>query len=261
MKKLILSSICLLSIAFLINGCKSNLTSKPVTGPGDNYFPGGNGTTYKYSFTETDSADNQTTGTRSTTYSGGTTINGVAYQDEIDTVLLGAYSSVSNSLFVKSADSVNFAIDTSGFSSSFPDTLFQYIEMSNSIKVFQFPLQENKSWQVFNLSLKLSGMTLSIANVTGTYTGMDQVALNLNTGATTMSAAKIQYVFTLSIPNINNPLAPPTTQSYSAVVWLADNVGLIKMQGDGFILDALTGGKTNFTGSTITQSLISYSIK
>ena len=261
MRKLILLSVCLISLAFLINACKSNSTSTPATGPGSSYFPNGNGTSYKYSFIETDSANNQTSGIRSTTYSGTKTFNWVVYQNEIDTVSFGDFSSVSNSLFVKSGDSVNFAIDTSGLSSSFPDSLLQYIKMSTSIKAFQFPLQENKSWQVFSITISVSGVVISIVNVTGTYIGMDQVPLNLTTGATTMSAAKIQYVLTLSFPNISNPLAPPTTQNYSAVAWLADNVGMIKMQGDGVILDAFTGGGTNFAGSTVTQSLISYTIK
>lgn len=264
MRKINVLLLSLISLAFLFNACKSNSTSSnPASGPGSSYFPNGNGSSYKYSVTKTDSSGNQQSGTRSSTYSGTTTFNGTVYQNEIDTLDFGGVSAVTNSLFIKSGDSVMFAVDTSGLSEAIPAQYFQYITLSTALKVFQFPFEANKSWQVFNVGLNLSGLSLQIVSVTGTYLDMEQVPLTLNTGSTTMNAAKIRYDFVLKMPtNPNNPLELTTT-TYSAFAWIADNVGMIKMQGNGAILDAFTGGGINFadTTSVITQSLISYSVK
>ncbi len=263
MKKINFLFLSLISLAFLFNACKSSTTSpsNPTSGPGSSYFPNGDGTTYKYAVTKTDSSGNQSAGTRSTTYSGTTTLNGAVYQNEIDTISFGGFSIVTSSLFVKSNNSVNFAIDTSGLSASIPSQYLQYIKLSSSITAFKFPLQQGNPWNAFNMTLSLSGLTDTLVNVTGTYIGMEQVPLTLSTGSTTMNAAKIQYIFKLQIPNPSNPFQFDT-RSYSAFAWMADNVGMIKMEGNGAILDAFTGGGINFadTTSTISQSLISYNI-
>jgi len=262
MRKLKVLFISLASLALLFNACKSNSTSNsPSNGPGNSYFPNSNGTSYKYSVTKTDSAKNTTSGTRSTTYSGTTTLNGVVYQNEIDTLSFSGLSFVTNSLFVKTGDTVYFAIDTSGLSQVIPDSLRQYITISSGIKAFQFPFVQNTSWQVFNLGLNISGFAVNLVSVSGTYIGTEQVPLNLTSGATNMSAAKIQYTLTLKIPTAN-PLVF-NTKTYTAFAWMANNVGMIQMEGNGAILDAFTGAGINFadTTSNITQSLISYNIK
>ncbi len=264
MKKISILVLSVLSLAFLFNACKSNSTSSntPATGPGSSYFPNSDGSSYKYSVTKTDSAGTLS-GTRSTSYQGTTTFNGAVYQNEIDTLSFAGFSEVTNSLFIKSGDSVMFAVDTSGLSSAVPSQYLQYINLSTALKVFQFPFQENQSWQVFGMGLSIGGASLQLVNVTGTYIGMDQVPLTLSTGSTTMSAAKIRYDFVLKVPNNpNNPLQFTTT-TYSAFAWMADKIGMIKMQGNGAILDAFTGGGINFadTTSVITQSLVSYNIK
>ena len=264
MRKINVLLLSLISLAFLFNACKSNSTSpsNPTGGPGSSYFPNGDGTSYKYSVTKTDSANNTTSGTRSSTYNGTTTFNGVVYQNEIDTISVGSFAFVTTNMFVKSNSSVNFAIDTSGLSASIPSQYLQYVKLSSSITAFQFPMQQGSAWNAFNMTLSLSGLTDTLVNVTGTYIGMEQVPLSLSTGSKTMNAAKIQYIFKLQIPNPSNPFQFDT-RSYSAFAWMADNVGMIKMEGNGAILDAFTGGGINFadTTSTITQSLISYNIK
>ncbi len=263
MKKTMLFMIGLVSSALLFNACKSNSTSAPATGPGSSYFPNGDGTYYKYSVVRTDSTGTQASGTRSTSYSGTTTMGSTIYQNEIDTITFGNFSTTSASLFIKNDNGVYFAIDTSGLSETIPDSLKQYIQMDAQLTAFKFPFQDGGSWPVFSLSLKIGNITFNLVKVDAYYKGMEQLPLSLTSGTVTKSAAKVQYILTLSIPNLSNPFATPTTSNFTAYAWLVDNVGVAQMQGNGTILDAFTGGGIHFadTASTVTQSLLYYNIK
>jgi len=267
MKRNIYIVLSLLIIALLFNACKNNPTaSTPNNGTGSSYFPNGDGTNYKYSIVQTDSAKNQTSGTRSATYSGTTIRGSITYQNEIDTIQFSLFSAVTRSLFVKNYNNNNavmISIDTTGFSDLVPDTLRQYISMDQNITIFQFPFQSGSTWPVFNMSLKLGVLSINLVSVTANYIGTEQVALNLTSGNVTQTAARIQYTLKLTIPNPNNIFAAPLTSTYLATAWVADNIGIIKVQGNSTLLDAFTGLGINFadTTSTITQSLISYNIK
>ncbi len=264
MKRKMLVIVSLFLFAFLFNACKSNSTSPQTTNsPGSSYFPNSDGTYYKYSVVRTDSNGTQQSGTRSATYNGTTTYGSTTYQNEIDTITFGSFTTTSTSLFLKNNNGVYFAIDTSGLSQTIPDSLLQYIQIDAQLTAFQFPFQDGGSWPVFNLSLKLGAITFNLVKVVAYYKGIEQIPLNLTTGTVTKSAAKVQYILTLSIPNLSNPFAPATTSNFTAYAWLVDNIGVVQMQGNGTILDAFSGGGINFsdTTSTVSQSLISYNVK
>ena len=263
MKKTVLVITGLFLSALLFNACKSNSTSPQTNTTSGNYFPNSDGTYYKYSVVRTDSTGAQESGTRSTTYSGTTLYGSTTYQNEIDTISFGNLTTTSTTLFVKNSNGVYFAIDTTGLSATIPDSLKQYIQLDAQITAFQFPFQDGGSWPVFSLSLKLGNLTFNLVKVMAYYKGTEQLPLNLSSGTVTKTAAKIQYILTLSIPNLSNPFAPPTTSNFTAYAWLVDNVGVAQMQGNGTILDAFSGGGINFsdTTSTVTQSLINYNIK
>ncbi len=264
MKKNIILIVLLISTALLFDECKNNSTG-PQNSPNssDNYFPNTDGTYYKYSVVRTDSSGTQTSGTRSATYSGTTKMGSVTYQNEIDTISIGIFSAISTSLFLKNSSGVYFAIDTTGLSQTIPDSLKQYIQMDATINIFQFPFTDGQTWPVFNMSLKFGSISFNLVKVVAYYKGIEPLTLNLTSGTVTQNAAKIQYNLILSIPNLSNPFAPPTTSSYTAYAWVVNNIGVAQVQGTGTILDAFTGGGINFadTTSIVSQSLISYSIK
>jgi len=87
--------------------------------------------------------------------------------------------------------------------------------------------------------------------------------LSLTSGTVIDSAAKIQYNIKLNIPNANNPLAAPAASSYTAYAWLVNNIGVVQIQGNAFLLNAFAGNGINLadTSGTITQSIVSYNIK
>ncbi len=265
MKRITAFIMVVLAFAFLFNACKSK--SSP-TAPGGNvnngnYFPSSNGTNYKYAVTKTDSNGTQTSGQRSTTYSGTTVLAGVTYQNEIDSLTFKGVTTASTSLFLKSDTAVVFTIDTAGLYQLIPDSVKQYFQLNTSLEVFKFPFKDGQSWPVLSINFKYGAISFNIASLKGYYQGIQQVSLNLTSGAVTDSAAAVKYVLNLSIPDLSNPLAPPKTYTYSANAWLVNNIGVVKMEGNGTILSAFSGGGIQFgdTTSTITQSLISYNIK
>jgi len=262
-KKVILIS-TVFSFAILFNACKSKSSTEPNTSSvsGD-FFPNGDGSSYKYSTVRTDSNGTQTSGTRSTSYSGTTDMNGSTFQNQIDTITFSGYSTVAHSFFLKSSSSVVYALDTAGLSQTIPDSLKQYIQLDATLKLLQTPFSDGENWPVFNLSLKFGSITFNLVNVTAYYEGMENVPLNLVTGNVTENAAKVKYTLKLTIPNLQNPLSAPYTATYNAYAWFASGIGAIKWQGNSAVLGAFAGSGINIgdTTSTITQSLVSYNLK
>jgi len=271
-KKIVL--ICaIISTAIIFNACKSKSITEPnnTTVSGD-FFPNGDGTTYKYNTVQTDSNGTQTSGTRSTTYSGTTVVNGSTFQNQIDTITVSGFSTVAHSFFLKASSStgssVEYELDTTGLYLFIPPTYMPYVQLDSLLRLLQTPFHDGGSWTVFNLSLKISlgggtSITFNPVNVMAYYEGMEQVPLNLVTGNVTENAAKIKYVLKLQIPNPQNPLVTPPALTYNAYAWFVSGIGIIQLKGNEAILGAFSGNGINFgdTTATVTQSLVSYKIK
>ena len=235
-----------------------------------NYFPNANGNYYKYSINGTDSTGTHLTGTRSESYSGTKTILGTDYQIQIDTTTFSNISSSSESYVRKSqpaAGSSNYGVyvylDTSGISDLIPDSLLQYLKISDEMTLYSFPLADVNSWPVLNVKLDFGIIAITLVDVKATYIGTENVNLNLVSGSKTMSAAKIKYDLTLTIPDVNNVFGTPTTQVYTAYAWLVSNIGPVKWDGNASLLNAIVGGDIVLadTSGTLSQSLIDYKLK
>lgn len=266
MRKYFFIAIGLIATVFYFNACKSNSISpsdNSSTSSGASYYPNGDGTSYKYSVVRTDSAGNQITGSRTVLYAGTSVSGTVTYQNELDTITFGVLASITHSLFVKDNNGVSLVLDTTGFYKVIPAAYQPYISISQNIKVFQSSFQNGTPWTVFDIALKYNALSMDLVSVVASYKGMEQIPLSLTSGAVNQSAAKIQYTITIKTPDPNNPLATPTTSTYTAYTWYADKIGVIQVQGNATLLSAFTGSGINFadTTSTITQSLVSYSIK
>lgn len=259
-------TVSLLAAAVFLSACKSNNTTEPSssTSGGGVYYPNNEGNLYKYSVERQDSTGAKHDGTRSSRYQGTTNIAGVTYQNQIDTVVFSDTAYTQTSLFVKDDSGVKYFVDTTGLYQVIPDSLLPFLQYDASFNFLSFPLQDGKSWQVFSMGLKLGNFpTIQLISVTANDVGTENVSLNLNGSSVTESAVKIQYVLNLTIPDPNNFLAPPSPSSFSASAWVVENIGVIKWQGNGTVLNAFTGGGIHFadTTSTVTQSLISYNVK
>lgn len=264
MKSKMVLVLSLFLIAVMFNACKKN-TTEPSTGVvSGNYFPNGDGTYYKYNVQTTDSAGNTYQGTRTTTYSGTANYGGSVFQRQIDSLNILGVNSSFVSLFQKSDAEVDYALDTTGISNFIPDSLMQYIQIDAAFKLLEFPFKDGLTWPVFNLNFKLGNLpSINIIKITANYLGMESTTLNLTSGSVTQDAAKVQYNLVITIPDLNNPLATPQTYNYTADAWLVDNIGIVKWQGNAAIIGAFTGTSIDLadTTSTVTQNIVSYSVK
>ncbi len=76
-------------------------------------------------------------------------------------------------------------------------------------------------------------------------------------GTISAEAVKIKYDLKI-IEDITTP-----ARNYSAFGWFTDEIGLVKLEGNGLILNALISGEINpdDSTSTFTQELIDYHIE
>ena len=253
--------------AVLFNACKDNSTDPVEEGTTGIYFMNGNGNYYKYEVSYKDSAGSTSTGTRSATYQGTKTFGSVQYQVQVDTAVLSAFPVpvASNSYFAVTKNSdgslseVNYYVDTTGFSAYVPSEYLLYINIDANLKILSLPFVANKAWDVFAINYGI--LNLDVVKVTGTYTGTENVTLNLTSGTVTKQAAKVHYLLKVQMPDPNN-LTSIQTSEFNAYAWFVEGIGVVKWQGSNTILSAVTGGGIDiYDTSESTQTLIQYSVK
>lgn len=262
MKKLFLFSIVTFFLLGYV-GCKKSESGNP-TAPGstENYFPNNEGTSYKYSYSRTDSSG-QSNGTRTTNYKGTVTIKGTAYKIQIDSLSIFTSSTVQidSSYFRSSAAGIYYYIDTTGFATSITDSslipLIPYVIIDNELLAYSLPLQSGKSWTVFRITLT-SPLVATVVDVSALAVGTEPITISLPSGSTNKDAIKIKYTMTLRL----NPLSP-AVQTYIAYAWLIQDVGPAKWEGCGTLVNVFTGLGIDFADTTtvVSQSLIGYTIK
>lgn len=117
-------------------------------------------------------------------------------------------------------------------------------------------MQNGKTWPVFKVNLE-QVITLTVVDVEANYAGKENIVLNLQSGTVTKPAVKIQYNFSLI-----NPLTQ-AKQTVTVYGWFVADVGAVKWQGNGLLLDVFTRGEINFADSTSTgsENLVYYNIK
>ncbi len=255
MIKFISGSALIIILGLLINACNKDNTTNPPAPNNTEYFPNGDGSTYTYSIAKTDSNGTQTTGTRSTEYTGTEVKNGTTYQVQIDSLNLSGVPSISFSYFRKTNDNLYYFLDTTGLSSAIPDSFRNNISLDAEMNLLSFPIDESKTWSVFKLSVVYI-FSIPVLTVDGSFDGKESLTLHLNSGDVNKDAVRLKYSLNLQVPG------GPTT-SFDAFAWLVDGIGIVKWQGNAAILSAFTGGGINLsdTTSVITQSLTSYNVK
>jgi len=257
--KLILRTLVfvLLSLTVFIS-CKSNT---PVDAPEQNYpdyYPGGIGTTFKYSVTETDTLGNLVQeGTRNIVYSGTILYNGINYTTQYDSLDFGSQSSVSTFLFRKTETGVFYAVDTTQIALLIPDSLKQYVSLRDEMQLLFYPLTSGSSWSLYRVTAEIQpGIEIKILDIAARFDGTELVELNLDSITVVVPSRKVRYTLELYTEIGSAP------ETYTAYMWYAANRGLIKYQGNQFFV-SIGGGGITFTPSPniLTQELIQYDIK
>lgn len=256
------------AFGFMFYSCK-----KSDTGPTNpqtevtavNYYPGGTGSRFVYNVDTSGATPGAALGTRTSVYTGTKSINGTEYLSQVSTVKIGKDSVVNTMYFRRTNTGVFFYIDTTGLARFFPDSIRSQLtlQIDNELQAFFLNLDKNTPWPAFKMNVKYGQLiTFNIINVTANYLGSENVTLNLNSGQQTKQAERIRYDFKLTIPDLRNPINP-YQRTFSADAWFVRDVGIVRFQGNGTILGALSGNGIDFadTTKTVSQNLTSFDIK
>jgi hypothetical protein len=248
--------IALLSLLILI-GCEEETTNEPPPQDYPDYYPGGIGSTFKYSVVEKDSAGNLVqSGSRNILYSGTYLYNGINYTTQDDSLDFGSQSSVATYLFRKTETAVFYAVDTSQIAQLIPDTLKQFVSLRDEMQLLFYPLISGSSWSLYRITAQVQpGIEVKILDIVASYENSEQINLNLSSGAISVTSQKVKYTIELYSEIGAEP------ERYTAYMWYVANIGLVKFEGNQFVVSIGGGGITFEPSSNIlTQELIEYSI-
>ena len=235
--------------------CDEETPNEPPAQNFPDYYPDGIGSTFKYSVTEKDSVGNiLQTGTRNILFSGSYNLNGIDYTTQEDSLDFGSQSSVNTYLFRKTETAVFYAVDTSQISVLIPDTLKQFVTLRDEMQLLFYPLTSGSSWSLYRITAQVQpGIEVKILDIVASFDGIEQLAVNLVSQTIVVPSRKVKYTLEL-FTEIGSP-----PQRYSAFMWYAANIGLVKYEGNQFVVNIGGGGITFEPSSNIlTQELIEY---
>ena len=239
----------------ILAGCEEETPNEPPAQDFPDYYPDGIGSTFKYAVTEKDSIGNLLqSGTRNILFSGSYNLNGIDYTTQEDSLDFGTQSSVNTYLFRKTETAVFYAVDTSQISVLIPDTLKQFVTLRDEMQLLFYPLTSGSSWSLYRITAQVQpGIEVKILDIIASFESSESINLNLTTGMVTVTSQKVKYTIELYTEIGSEP------QIYTAYMWYVANIGLVKFEGNQFVVN-LGGGGIIFEPSSniLTQELIEY---
>lgn len=151
-----------------------------------------------------------------------------------------------------SENSIEILADTTGSSELIPDSLgiTVKLELDESFKVVEFPLELNSTWEVYNAYASMGTAKFKVFTLIAKYLGEENI--ELNSESEQIPAIKIEYTVTINIPDMSNILASKI-QTYKANVWLAENLGIVKMEGCALFVNSISGNNFDMSDSNKTM--------
>ncbi|MBK8943981.1 MAG: hypothetical protein IPM32_01805 [Ignavibacteriae bacterium] len=154
-------------------------------------------------------------------------------------------------------NSVEIFSDTTGTSDLIPDSLgiTVKLELDEVFKVLDFPLVQNKEWEVYKAYAVMGTARFKVFALTAKYLGEENILLNNKSEQ--VPSIKIEYTVTINIPDMNN-LLNSKIQNYKANVWLSENLGIVKLEGCALFVNSITGNNFDMSDSnkTIKHTLV-----
>ena len=242
----------------ILTGCEEETPNEPPVQDYPDYYPSSTGSTFKYSLTEKDSAGNLIqSGTRNILYSGTYNLNGIDYTTQEDSLDFGSQSSVATYLFRKTETAVFYAVDTSQIAQLIPDTLKQYVTLRDEMQLLFYPLTTGSTWSLYRITAEVQpGIEIKILDIVARFEIVEQIALTIDSVRIVFPARKVSYTMEL----FTEVGSPP--EKYTAYMWYVQNFGLVKYEGNQFVVN-IGGGGITFEPSPniLTQELIEYNIE
>jgi hypothetical protein len=259
MKFLIKLIYLLLAGLFFIYSCSEENSTNP---PGDEnppvYYPDTEGTFYKYEIIERDSNGVNSTGIRNVVYLEDTLINRTRYKLQVDSVQTNLQLSVSSSYFRTTETGVFYFVDTTGFTIILPDTLQSSAEIQDEMRAYLFPLSVGTFWPVYRISIELNEFIIfNVVDITGKYISDETLILNISDETQTVNTKKVEIDFKFQTGEADSVI------SFNANTWLAEDIGIVKMEGSAIVLNLISGWGLDLSDISITAThiLIDYDVK
>ena len=243
---------------FMFYFCTSDNSINPPDQTKKDYYPGTQGTNYKYQVEWFNSTGIIESGTRFIIYGDEMFINSVKYRIQQDSIDVNSNVTSNNSYFRKTSTGVFYYFDTTQVLGVTPDSLKNLISIQDEMRALLNPITVGSYWPVFRLTISLqTGASYKPIDINGYFVRQENLTLNLDSDTIDISADKVKYDFDLRTGLNQIP------QRFSAVAWFADKIGMVKMEGSSVLISFLLYGEINFddTTTTVTQNLISYEIK
>jgi hypothetical protein len=263
--KILKICISILLTIIILSSCDKSENAPTETVPPDQiasaYYPGGLNSTFAYRQDTLVTVQSvfDSVGNRNSVFSN-YAVTGGSENITQDNILDINGSIINSKLNFRRTDAgVYFLIDTLDIISvlsTIPDSLIEQIEINidNEINVFSTPFYTGKNYSAFKATIGSSNLPIdfTLVEVKVNFEGDEEIfveALSKN-----MLSQKMKYEIILKIPNsiTTNILdflsAPPTI--YNAFAWFVKDVGLVKLEGNSFLINALNSGSFDLADTT-----------
>ncbi len=253
-----LLSFILAGLLFVYSCTEENSTNPPGEENLPVYFPNSEGTFYKYEIIQTDTNGVASMGIRDVVYLEDTLINSTRYKLQIDSIQTNLQLSVSSSYFRTTETGVFYFVDTTGFTNTLPDSLQSSVELQDELRAYLFPLSEGTFWTVYRISIEVNEfLSFNLVNITGKYISDETLILDISDGTQTINTKKVEIIFKLQTG------AADSVITFNANTWLAEDIGIVKMEGSAIVLNLFSGGGLDLSDTSliVTQNLIDYDVK
>jgi hypothetical protein len=253
-KKIILFSV----FVGLLFSCMDDVPVIPVQADHSNYFPLNKGSYYKYEVIQTDTNGNVTNSNRVVRFTSDTIINRAPYVIQIDSLRNEGLNSTSSSFIRKTSSGVFYFTDTTGFIDLFPDSLKENVGVQPEMRTQLFPLLDGSAWTVYRISVKLFDLlNYNVVDIAGHFIDDEEMTITIAGEPETIKTKKIEYVYKLRLDTSGNPIV------FNSRIWLAEDIGIVKLEGSAVLLSIFGGGLLISTDTSInvTQYLVDYYIK
>ncbi len=237
--------------------CSTDNSTNPSEQDNKEYYPGKAGTNYKYNVEQIDSSGTTKTGNLYIDYGNEVNLNNTKYRIQRDSLSLDTLISSNISYFRRTNTGVFYFVDTNQVLNFVPDSLKDLISLQEEMRLIANPLATGSFWPVFKVIIQLQAISFSPINVSGYFVAQENLTLNLENGVSEVTAEKVKYDMDI-ITDLNQPI-----RRFSAFAWYAENIGLVKMEGNGVLIGILLTGEINFddSTSTVNQNLLKFEIK
>lgn len=234
-------------LIFTLSSCKDAITNPPPVTPDQDFFPDDEGTIYNYDVSVYSNATLTQSGLMKTYYGTDTLIQSVPYRVRVDSLQLNGTASVGNLYFRKSNSGIFYYVDTTGIAEFIPDSLLSFVDVDLEYRLLYQPLETTQTWPVYRI--QVAGLGINVLTIDAKSVLKDSLDLTLPNLQTKKLVHQVHYAAVITVSTTQPPL------TFEAFAWFAEDIGIIKWEGDAEMLNFLFGENIFPDGTTVLMEL------